>query len=140
MGFNTLDDIVTYEFANNFKLGVYERLRASAEAARDSKFRSQLQDAASGVAANLAEGFGRKNPGEFAQFIRYALGSLKEAEARLQDGIDRGYFAERECRTTFQWAHRCRAAGWGLHRNQLELVRKNQELKASKPRPKKKGA
>ena len=140
MGFETLDNIVTYEFANNFKLGVYERLRASAEASRDHKFRSPLQDAASGVAANLAEGFGRNNPGEFAQFIRYALGSLKEAEARLQDGIDRGYFTEPDCRTTLQWAHRCRAAGRGLHRSQVELARKNREAKSAKPRAKKKGA
>ena len=133
MGFKTLSDIVTYEFACNFKEGVYARLRQSAPASRELKFRSQLEEAASGVAANLAEGFGRKNPGEFAQFIRYALGSLMEAETRLQDGIQRGYFTEPDCRTTFRWAHRCRAAALGLHRSQVELAAKNREAKSAKP-------
>jgi four helix bundle protein len=132
MGFKTLDEIVTFEFANNFKDGAYERLHGSREASRDVKFRGQLQDAASGVPANIAEGFGRNNPAEFAQFIRYALGSLQEAETRLKDGIKRGYWKEADCRIALRWAQRCRAAGWGLHRSQVELAAKNREAKAKK--------
>jgi four helix bundle protein len=135
MGFKSLDEIITYEFANNFKDGAYERLSGSREALRDLKFKGELQDAASGVPANIAEGFGRKNPSEFAQFIRYALASLREAETRLQDGIDRGYFNEADCRMTFRWAQRCRAAGSGLHRSQMELAAKNREAKSKKRQP-----
>jgi four helix bundle protein len=99
------------------------------------EFKDQLRDAASGVPANIAEGFGRNNPAEFAQFIRYALASLREAETRLKDGIARGYWKEADCRMTLRWAERCRAAGWGLHRSQVELAAKNREAKSKKRPP-----
>lgn len=93
MGFGRLEDVVAHQFAEEFKLEVYGLIDASPGARGDFKFRNQLRDAASGISAAVAEGFGRQHPPEFVTFLRYALASLAEAKTHLKDGIDRGYFA-----------------------------------------------
>ena len=44
---------------------------------------SQVRRAAAAIPANVAEGYGRENPGEFVRFLRIAQGSLKELETHL---------------------------------------------------------
>jgi four helix bundle protein len=44
---------------------------------------SQVRRVAAAIPANIAEGYGRDGPGEFAQFLRIAQGSLKELETHL---------------------------------------------------------
>lgn len=44
---------------------------------------SQIRRSAAAVPANVAEGRGRENSGEFVQFLRIAQGSLKELETHL---------------------------------------------------------
>ena len=57
----------------------------------DLKFRNQIRDAAASGASNIAEGFGRFVPREFARFLRIARGSLIETQEHLQRGQSRGY-------------------------------------------------
>jgi four helix bundle protein len=65
---------------------------ARGPASRDFKFRDQIRDAAASAPRNIAEGFGRFSPADFARFLRYAVASLAETRNHLRDGEDRGYF------------------------------------------------
>ncbi len=44
---------------------------------------TQIRRAAASIAANIAEGNGRENRGEYIQFLRIAQGSLKELETHV---------------------------------------------------------
>jgi len=91
VGVKRLDDLIAFQRANEFKAEVYRLVDASA-AARDERFRLQLFDAASSVAANIAEGWSRFSAPEFCQFLRYARASLEESRVWLRDGVARRYF------------------------------------------------
>jgi four helix bundle protein len=47
---------------------------------RDFKFRNQLSDSAASAPRNIAEGFGRFNPADFARFLGIAKASLVGVE------------------------------------------------------------
>ncbi|MCR5859068.1 four helix bundle protein [Mesorhizobium sp. J428] len=44
---------------------------------------NQIRRAATSIAANIAEGYGRDSKGSYQQFLRIAQGSLKEFETHL---------------------------------------------------------
>lgn len=107
-------DLLAYEFAHEFKLAVYNIARKTPVVERELRYKSQLFEAASGVEHCIVEGHARRSDGEFAQFLRYALGSLEEAVERLRDGVNRGYFTTEVCDSAFTYARRCRIATRGL--------------------------
>ena len=57
---------------------------------------SQIRRAAVSVPANIAEGHGRRNPGEYLQHLSIANGSLKELETHLLIARRLNYFAANE--------------------------------------------
>ena len=134
MGVHQLDDLVAHQFAEEFKLEAYGLITASPGARQDFTFKRQLQKAASGVGAAVAEGFGRGKPKECALFLRYALGSLAEAKTHLRDGVDRGYFLESDCRLAFTWASRCRVVLVNFLASQRRLIAAD-EARARAARP-----
>lgn len=83
---------------------------------RDFRFATQLEDAASSVARNIAEGFGRVRPKEFARFLLIARGSLFELSDLLADGAGRGYWSEAETSTLRALCKRTTGAVNGLVR------------------------
>ena len=110
MGVARVEDLIVWQLASAFKREVYRLVRHSGEANRDLRYRGQLFDAASSTEANVIEGFHRNRPKEFAQFLRYARASHAEAEARLKDGIARGYFSSEQCKEALLLAKRCSMA------------------------------
>lgn len=55
---------------------------------------SQLRRSAVSIPSNIAEGWGRHVTNEYVQFLRYARGSLYEAETQLRIARRNGYLNE----------------------------------------------
>ena len=64
--------------------------------ARNFKFRDQIRDASESAVRNVAEGFGRYSPLEFARFLDIARASVLETQALLKKGLDVGYWPQEE--------------------------------------------
>ena len=73
---------------------------------QDFKFRSQLIDAASSATRNIAEGFGRYDHKEFAQFMKFALGSECETRDNIMDAFDKNYISQQEMEAGLKLARR----------------------------------
>src|SRR3954468_22866829 len=84
-------DLVCWQLANELEQLVFE-LTATGPAWQDFKFRDQIRDSSSSVTRNIAEGFGRYWPVEFARFLRIARGSLMETHNSAGAGLKKGYF------------------------------------------------
>ena len=91
------------------------KLLGSGPASKDFKFRDQLADSVRSAPRNIAEGFGRFNPTEIAQFVDFAIGSLDETENHLRDGVANNYFAPEEVGPLIVLLIRCRKALTSWH-------------------------
>ena len=107
MGFRRIQDIIAWQLAIEFKEEVYGLLRGSRAARRDLKYCDQLREAMRGTESNISEGFHRRSPRQFVQFLSYARASHAEAETRLKDGIACGYFTADACKRALLLAKRC---------------------------------
>ncbi len=82
-----------WQKAHNLTLEIYA---VSKRFPRDELFgiTSQLRRASSSVAANIAEGSGRKSKREFAHFLAIAIGSVSEVEYFLILANDLKYLSQ----------------------------------------------
>ncbi len=67
-----------------------------AEFREDIDLKRQIRRAAVSALSNIAEGFERASPAEFAQFLAIAKGSCGEVRAQLYVALDEGYLAPDE--------------------------------------------
>ena len=58
---------------------------------RDPDFCQQIRDASDSAERNVAEGFGRFNPGQFANFLDFSRASALETKTLLRKGLEVGY-------------------------------------------------
>jgi four helix bundle protein len=70
------------------------------------KFCDQIQDASDSAERNVAEGFGRYSPGQFAHFLDVARASALETKTLLIKGLDVGYWKQEEFDRLDQLANR----------------------------------
>ena len=63
---------------------------------------SQIRRAAASVPANIAEGWGRQQTGEYIRFLQIAQGSLREVETHLLLCIRVGLLTEAQARAALQ--------------------------------------
>ena len=83
-------DLIAWQLADEFKSEVIRLMKTSPNAWSDLKYRS----------------------------IDYSLASLGEAEQRLRDGIELGYFKGKDCEAAFLLARRCLTASIRLKQSQ----------------------
>jgi four helix bundle protein len=107
-------DLITWQLTEGLRREVFRIIRASHDGWRDLKFRGQIVGAGRGPSKHVVEGFLRKNPGEFARFLAYALSSIGETEGHIRDGIELGYFPEADCLEALRFATRSSVAATRL--------------------------
>ena len=83
-------DLLVWQKAHALTLALYKVTRSFP---RDEQYglTAQLRRAAASVAANLAEGCGRRTPADFGRFVQIALGSASELEYHLVLAADLGF-------------------------------------------------
>ena len=87
-----------------------------AHAANDFRLLTQVREAARSGPRNIAEGYGRYRPREFAQFVRIARGSEVELLNHFQEAFDSGYLTDAERRDLEHAAKKAIKAANGLVR------------------------
>jgi four helix bundle protein len=90
-----LEDLVVWQLASEVAARTLA-LSATDAIRREYKFCSQLESAARSVPANVAEGFARFKPKDFARFLRYARGSAAELEVYLDEAVARHWIDDSE--------------------------------------------
>ncbi len=118
-------ELIAWQLADAFKQEVQQIVLESRTARDDLRYRSQLLEAAAAVSKDIAEGFLRHSAGSFVRFLDYGLGSLVEAETRLSDGVQRGYFPDGRCAHALRLARRCLTATIRLKKSQQDYIRKS---------------
>ena len=92
----------------------------------DFRFCNNLRDATASICRNIAEGFARRRPRQFAQFVVIALGSLAETSDQLLEAHQRGFLSAAEHARLKRLAERVRQTSEGLLRY-LERTVRNSE-------------
>ena len=93
MGVRRFEDLVAWQLAHQLSLEIFAATETG-PVSRDFRFREQVRDSAASAGRNIAEGFGRFSPGDFARFLRYARASLMETRNSLIEGRDKGYLKD----------------------------------------------
>ena len=83
---------------------------------KDFDFCRQANDAAESAPRNIAEGFGRFAPKEFAQFLRIAIASEFETKNHIIGAAERGVVTEGERNAGLRLAKRSITAALRLRR------------------------
>jgi len=83
-------DLVAWQLAETLKCEVFA-FTESGPVARDFRFRNDIRASSASAPANIAEGFGRFRPLQFAHFLGIAKASLAETQNHLIDARERRY-------------------------------------------------
>lgn len=82
-------DLITWQRADELERFAIEMLRHPV-LERDSQFCDQTRVSANSATRNIAEGFGRFAPPQFANFLRIAIGSEMETRNQIIKAWQRG--------------------------------------------------
>lgn len=82
-----------WQTCDTYKKAVY-RLCLDSPLSKDWHRRDELERSVAGPPANIAEGFGRFNPPDFARYTVIARASLMESQNHLLDAVDKQYITE----------------------------------------------
>jgi four helix bundle protein len=132
----TLEDCVAYQLSLELKKQVF-RILYTTHAERDVKMAGQISDAVSSIPSDIAEGYYRFNPAEFAHFVKYSRSSLQEVITRLPDGVAKGYYTDADIADMLKLAQRLAKVLGGLYFSllgQAEERRRKRKTGPAEPR------
>jgi four helix bundle protein len=92
-GAERFEELVTWQRMYELSLEVWKFTR-DPPASRDFRYRDEIRDASDSAHRNVAEGFGRYNPMDFARFLDISRASALETQALLKKGRDMGYLSQ----------------------------------------------
>jgi len=120
------EDLAVWQLTVNLRRLVFQMTKEG-RVTTDFKFRDQIRSSARSAPSNIAEGFKRFDPPEFAHFMKIALASLAETQDHLMHGRDEKYFTDDQF--TQAWRLSCRSlkAGNRLHEYLRNCSRKKKQ-------------
>ena len=92
-GLNRFTQFRAWQACVTYKNAVYA-ICDMAPLATNFKKRRQLEDSVAGPPGHIAEGYGRFNPPDFANFVVFARASLMESQNHLLDLVDARHITE----------------------------------------------
>jgi four helix bundle protein len=134
MGVRDFRDLVAWQLAETLKCEVLS-FTESGPAARDLRFRDDIRASSASAPANIAEGFGRFTPGQFATFLGYAKASLVETQNHLIDARDRRYIDARLFSRLWNLAKAAERATTNLLRSKLRQAQEERRRRRAIRRP-----
>jgi four helix bundle protein len=129
------EELIAWQLSEQLRSRVYEFTREG-KARRDPQFCEQIRRSATSVPANIAEGFARFDPPQFASFLTIARGSLAETMNHLKHGRTESYWSEEAFNTAWNIACRATRAINRLHEYLRNCPRSKKPSRAAgTPRP-----
>ena len=119
------EDLEVWKEARRLTQEIY-RLTKAEKFWKDFALSGQIQRAVTSIMSNIAEGFERKNPRSFAQFLTYARGSCAELRAQLYLANDAGWLSPLEFARIMKLARDLGNLLGGLYRSQTACNSANQ--------------
>ena len=89
------EDLVAWQKARKLAGRIYQ-ITSDGDFSKDYGLRNQIQRAAVSIMSNIAEGFERSRPAEYAQFVSIAKASCAEVRSQLYLAWDVGYITREE--------------------------------------------
>jgi four helix bundle protein len=130
-------ELIAWQRADDLERFVQEMIKKPV-LARDRDYCGQTADAAASAPRNIAEGFGRFAPIQFANFLRIAIGSEVETKNQILKAWQRGAITDEEHGAGMVLCRRAIGAAVGLRRYQLSQQAKANakriELNAGRPK------
>jgi four helix bundle protein len=117
---NEFTELIAWQRADELEKFMLEIIKRPS-ISRDKEFCEQTSSAAGSAPRNIAEGFGRFAPIQFANFLRIAIGSEKETKNQILKAWQRGVITDKERDAGLLLARRAVAAATGLRRYNLSL-------------------
>ncbi len=139
--FKRFEEIDAWTLGRELNLGVY-RATEGGDFARDFALRDQIRRASISVSSNVAEGFARRSPADFARFLTIARASAAEVCSQLYLALDLDYIDQDDFDRLYRLAQRasgsCSALIRYLRSSSAPAVREPDEawvLEDSNPEP-----
>ena len=118
-GFKRFEEIEAWKLGRELNQQIYT-LSTGGAFGRDFALRDQIRRASISVSSNIAEGYARRSPRDFARFLVIARASAAEVVSQLYLALDLGYITNEDFHTARRLADRAGAACSGLIRYLLD--------------------